>query len=56
MCGAQAIPGTWLGPLELRGVIEAMADDLATVTEWRLVDEKAQDVCDFYFRRYLWSR
>lgn len=30
--GVQSIPGCWLEPLELRGVIETMADELATLT------------------------
>lgn len=41
--GAQAIPGSWLEPLELRDVIEDMADDLAAVTEWRLDEEGGQE-------------
>jgi ADP-ribosylglycohydrolase len=36
MLGIDAIPARWLEPLELREVITEMADDLATVADWRL--------------------
>ncbi|WP_172202776.1 ADP-ribosylglycohydrolase family protein [Niveibacterium sp. COAC-50] len=36
--GRSAIPERWLVPLELRSVIEEVADDLATVGEWQLGD------------------
>jgi ADP-ribosylglycohydrolase len=50
--GLSEIPASWLEPLELREVIDAMADDLATVMEWRLDDTEAQEEGDFYFSRY----
>lgn len=34
--GVRAIPERWLGPLELRDVIEELADDLATCRAWPL--------------------
>lgn len=50
--GVKDIPDSWLDPLELRIVIESMADDLSTVPEWRLDDEEAQEESNFYFYRY----
>ena len=50
--GAHAIPSTWIGPLELREVIEEIADDLATLDDWRLEDETSTAEVDFYFERY----
>jgi ADP-ribosyl-[dinitrogen reductase] hydrolase len=50
--GAHAIPSSWIEPLELREVIEEMADDLATLNEWNLEDETSTDELDFYFERY----
>lgn len=55
MLGQSAIPQRWLAPLELRGVMEEMADDLATVGSWRLGvwdDPQAKVEEDYYFRRY----
>jgi len=34
--GAEAIPSRWLASLELREVIEAIADDLAMLRQWRI--------------------
>ena len=47
--GEAAIPASWLAPLELRDVIAAVADDLATVAEWNL-DVEAERA--FYVGRY----
>lgn len=47
--GAASIPPRWLDSLELRETIAAVADDLATVTEWRLDDESEGQ---FYWDRY----
>lgn len=55
MQGRSAIPERWLAPLELRGVIEEMADDLATAGAWRLDewdDPEAYAEEDYYTRRY----
>ena len=50
--GAHAIPHSWIEPLELRGVIEEMADDMATIIEWDLDNKISTDEVDFYFKRY----
>lgn len=50
--GAHAIPSSWIGPLELRVVIEEMADDMATLNDWDLENETSTDEVDFYFERY----
>lgn len=52
--GLSAIPARWLEPLELREVIEAMADDLATVDRWCLEggDPPARAEAAYHFRRY----
>jgi len=47
--GPEAIPARWLAPLELRDVIEAVADDLAAVREWELAEDDEQA---FYWSRY----
>lgn len=52
MCGAQVIPGTWLGPLELRGVIENVAADLATFVHWRQDDDVPAEKDCFFQKRY----
>ncbi len=55
MQGRSAIPERWLAPLELRGVMEEMADDLATAGSWRLDewdDPEASAEEDYYTRRY----
>ncbi len=51
LLGQEAIPSTWRDPVELRIVIEEVADDLATVLEWRLDDDTPEEV-DYYFQRY----
>ena len=50
--GVKDIPQLWLSPLELRVVIESMADDLSTVSEWRLDGIEAEEESNFYFYRY----
>ena len=55
MQGRIAIPERWLAPLELRGVMEEMADDLATAGSWRLDDWDDPDASaeeDYYTQRY----
>jgi ADP-ribosylglycohydrolase len=55
MQGLSAIPERWLGPLELRGVIEEMADDLATVPAWQLAspdDPNISEEAKYYTERY----
>jgi ADP-ribosylglycohydrolase len=37
--GAHELPDRWLAQLELRTVLEAMADDLATVDRWALAEQ-----------------
>lgn len=53
--GRSAIPERWLAPLELRTVIEEVADDLATVGDWELGDwgnpaSEAEEA--YYVQRY----
>lgn len=55
MHGRTAIPARWLAPLELRPVIEEMADDLAMAGFWRLGDWNNPEACseeDYYTQRY----
>ena len=55
MRGTATIPPRWLAQLELRQVIEEMADDLATVGIWRLDDSDDPEVdaeLEYYKRRY----
>jgi ADP-ribosylglycohydrolase len=55
MRGLSEIPVRWLATLELRNVIEEMADDLATAGNWRLVGMHQWETTadeEFYFRRY----
>lgn len=55
MQGRASIPDRWLAPLELRDVIEEMADDLATAGAWRLGewdDSAAIAEEDYYTARY----
>lgn len=48
MHGAALIPSSWLDGLELREVIEAMAQDLATVADWRLDDDEETEESRYY--------
>ncbi len=55
MRGRSAIPERWLAPLELRAVIEEVADDLAVAGSWRMGywdDPGASVEEDYYTRRY----
>jgi ADP-ribosylglycohydrolase len=49
--GASSIPQRWLEPLELRTVLEDVADDLATVSRWKLGDDAGEEGA-YYFDRY----
>jgi ADP-ribosyl-[dinitrogen reductase] hydrolase len=48
--GSAAIPARWLDPLELRGVIEEMADDLVTMDSWKVNDDDKD--ADYRVTRY----
>ena len=50
--GVEAIPLRWLDALELREVIQAVADDLATFPEWEVGEYEDSAESDFYFHRY----
>ena len=50
--GKSAIPDRWLEPLELRSVIEEIADDLATFRYWGVDAYADSDECRFYCERY----
>lgn len=50
--GIEAIPGRWVEPLELREVIEAVADDLATAHEWQIGLHQPSPEEEFYWDRY----
>jgi ADP-ribosylglycohydrolase len=50
--GVEAIPGRWLAPLELRSIIEAIADDLAAFPDWRLRSQDDAEERAFYIARY----
>ena len=52
MLGAQAIPHHWLEPLELKGVIEEIADDLATLMQWSLEREDSPEDVEYYADKY----
>jgi hypothetical protein len=55
MLGLSEIPARWLAPLELRGVIEEVADDLATVGAWQLGsgdDSSTSAEEEYYTQRY----
>jgi len=55
MRGLSEIPARWLGSLELRDVIEEIADDLATAGSWWLDDSNDSESNaekEYYFRRY----
>jgi ADP-ribosylglycohydrolase len=50
--GARQIPARWLEPLELRTVIEEMADDLATAPDWKIGADDNSEETGFYMARY----
>jgi ADP-ribosyl-[dinitrogen reductase] hydrolase len=50
--GVKAIPDRWLTVLELRSTIEALADDLAALPEWRLNGQADAEERTFYSNRY----
>ena len=50
--GVQAIPESWLKPLELRSVIQEMADDLATLKDWDLESGHSTNEADYYIKKY----
>jgi ADP-ribosyl-[dinitrogen reductase] hydrolase len=50
--GVEAIPERWLAPLELRSIIEAIADDLAAFPDWRLRSQDDAEERAFYIARY----
>jgi ADP-ribosylglycohydrolase len=55
MLGLSEIPARWLATLELRGVIEEVADDLATVGAWQLGsgdDSSTSAEEEYYTQRY----
>ena len=55
MLGLSEIPARWLATLELRGVIEEVADDLATVGDWQLGsgdDSSTRAEEEYYTQRY----
>ncbi|MBV5333111.1 ADP-ribosylglycohydrolase family protein, partial [bacterium] len=49
--GVSAIPARWLEPLELRTVLEEVADDLATCGQWVLDDKDSGDEQNYYCKR-----
>ena len=48
--GIRQIPQRWLEPLELRTVVEEVADDLASVPDWKIGESEA-DYTSRYPRR-----
>jgi ADP-ribosyl-[dinitrogen reductase] hydrolase len=50
--GVESIPAKWLTSLELREIIEALADDLAAYPEWRILDRVDASEMEFYSKRY----
>jgi ADP-ribosylglycohydrolase len=50
--GVSAIPTRWLEPLELRTVLEEVADDLATCGQWTLDEYGSGDEQNYYCERY----
>ena len=53
MAGLRKIPARWLATLELRDVIEEMADDLATVGTWCLDGDDPESSAE---EEYYWDR
>jgi len=52
MFGVEAIPGRWLAPLELRDVIDCIADDLSTLRQWRIDGHPNPEDRDRIDKRY----
>ncbi len=55
MRGLSEIPARWLEPLELRTVMEQIADDLATIPAWHLLGPDSPDrtaESEYYTSRY----
>ena len=50
--GVEAIPARWLAHLELRPIIEALADDLGAFPDWRLRTQADAEERAFYATRY----
>jgi ADP-ribosylglycohydrolase/protein-tyrosine phosphatase len=51
--GVESIPERWLDPLELRHVIEEMADDLSTFVDWDVGEySRDQDEATYYWNRF----
>jgi len=50
--GVEAIPARWLAHLELRPIIEALADDLGAFPDWRLRTHDDAEERAFYATRY----
>jgi ADP-ribosyl-[dinitrogen reductase] hydrolase len=50
--GVEAIPDRWLAHLELRSIIEAIADDLGAFPDWRLRTHGDPEERAFYAARY----
>jgi len=50
--GISGIPRRWLEPLELRVVLEEVADDLATVGSWKLDEEIHGEQFEHFIHRY----
>jgi ADP-ribosylglycohydrolase len=51
--GRQAIVQAWVEPLELRDVIEEMAEDLATVGVWEVGDDYDSPESDYWWQPIL---
>ncbi len=52
MHGEEAIPARWLEPLELRDVIEDVADDLLMSNEWEIGEYIDSEENRYYWKRY----
>jgi ADP-ribosylglycohydrolase len=52
MHGEEAIPAKWLAPLELKEILEGIADDLAAYPEWKILDRDTPQELEFYAKRY----
>ena len=50
--GLDAIPAHFLEDLELRDVIEEIADDLATAAEWKFSEYSSGPEFDYYWNKY----